>query len=712
MQRLINPRFFLFGAIGLVLGVLCGYSIMFGKLLLPLLFVGLLAVALTILLLLKNKLYLVVTFVFIFTIFGCGVFQLNLLADQKQEVIARPVTLTGRVTDIGRTGSVTNVIYLENCVYDDVEIDGRVRVTVFDGASFQTGDILTVAGTLRSTYVFADDFDTSYLRNDCHYQLTDISVLSCESGALTVDETIRNYIYQTCNQSMFNYTGLMYALITGDDNALAEDVKSYYQASGMIHLIAVSGMHLVYIITIIGFFINKLKLNPLTEFAVMIGPLVFFCYVCNWAPSILRALLMTVCMYLVRWLYGRYDMLVSLSWSVVVLLFVNPYYLFDIGWQLSVLSVLGMATLHLRFDRFLQSKKMGKFAYGLLSALSISLSCTLATFATIAHYFGEVPVLGVVANLVGVPLMSWAFTLGIVGLLPWVFHYALHPADGILWLVTEVAKAVSSLDFAVVSLTAISLAIAVSVVWLFVAGQYVNLKKVAKVVVNCTLCVVLVACFVFTGIPKPHKDQVYVSYDYSGANVVVSNKQGEFWVLSNCENYYAFNDVETYLSQFDYHTLVWVIADFSKYSVQTVPAQFLVDVGVDKVYHLTPTVNAKVVEQLQSKNIPVTQVANNQTVGEGITVQSIFDGSLSGAVISTGEITFAMVYGNVTQADYFLDIIPSADFYVLSAPTERYFQQNLTTFSLYQDYCVTNYGANKYGNFTISQKDGTIIVSF
>ena len=711
MKRTVNPRIFLFSAIGLVVGILCGHTIMFGNWWPFGIIVGLLTASFVTLLLLKNDLRQIVLFTLIFTLVGTGLFQLKIIDDQRHEIVAKQVTIEGRVTDIGRLGNATNVVYLENCTNGDTKIPGRVQMVVYNGEGFQTGDIVVVNGTLRSTYVFADEFDTRYLRNNCHYQLTDITVLSQMSGKLTLGEHIRLYIFNRCANNMFFRPDVMYALITGDTNMMDDLVKIAYQRAGMIHLVAVSGMHLVYIITIIGFFINKLKLNPLAEFAVMIGPLVFFCYVCNWAPSILRALLMTVCTYLVRWISGRYDMLIALSWSVLALLLFNPYYLFDIGWQLSVLSVFGMATLHLRIDRFLQSKKLNKFVYGLLSAISVSLSCTVATFATTAHYFGEVPILGVLANLIGVPLMSWAFTAGLVGLLPWVFKYALHVADGILWIVTQVAEVVSSLDFAVATLSAIALAIAVMVVWLFVIGQYVNLKKKTKVVINTALLLVLVVCFVLAGVKLPCDNQVFVSINFSGADVVVSNKLGEVVVVSNCKSPYNLQIVSDYLQKYKYQSVTWVFTDLSEMAT-TIPPEEFAKLGVDKVYNLSNKSPDKVLEYMYQLGIPVVQVANNQTVGKNITVQSVYDGQLVGAVVRMGELNFAIVYGGEAQTEHFPNVMPTMDFYVVERPTKSYLQQNVVSFSLYQDYCGTNYGANKYGNFTIVQKDGTIVVNF
>ncbi len=711
MKRIVNPRIFLFSAIGLVVGILCGHAIMFGNWWPFGILVGLLTVAFVMLLLLKNNLRTIALFVLVFTLVGTGLFQLKILDDQRHEVIAKQVNLEGRVTDIGRLGGATNVIYLENCTYENVKIPGRVQMVVYNGGSFDTGDIVVVNGTLRSTYVFADQFDTGCLRNNCNYQLTDITVLSQRSGKLTLGERIRLYIFERCANNMFFRPDVMYALITGDTNMIDDLVKVAYQRAGMIHLVAVSGMHLVYIISIIGFFINKLKLNPLAEFAIMIGPLVFFCYVCNWAPSILRALLMTVCTYLVRWISGRYDMLIALSWSVLALLLFNPYYLFDVGWQLSVLSVLGMATLHLRIDRFLQSKKLNKFVYGLLSAISVSFSCTVATFATTSHFYGEVPIMGVLANLIGVPLMSWAFTVGLVGLLPWVFKYALHVADGILWIVTQVATVVSSMDFAVATLSTIALAIAITVVWLFVVGQYVNLKRNTKVVINVALLLVLVVCFVLAGVKLPCDNQVFVSINFSGSDVVVSNEFGEVVVVSNCNSGYSLGVISDHLQKYDYKSVTWVFTDFSEMDT-TIPPEDFAKVGVDKVYNLSNKSPQKALEYMYSLGIPVEQVANNQTVGKNITVQSVYDGQLVGAVVRMGKLSFAVVCGGEAQTEHFLSIMPTMDFYVVEMPTKSYLQQNVVSFSLYQDYCVTNYGANKYGNFTIVEKDGTIVVNF
>ena len=711
MKRLINPRIFLFCAVGLVLGILCGHAIMFGNWLPFGILVGVFALTFVVLLLRKNNLRQIVLFTLIFTLVGTGLFQLKILDDQRHEIVAKQVNLEGRVTDIGRLGNATNVLYLENCTFEDVKIPGRVKVVVYDGQLFQTGDMVVVNGTLRSTYVFADEFDTSCLRNNCNYQLTDITVLAQRPGKLTLGEHIRLYIFNRCTNNMFFHADVMYALITGDTNMMDDPVKIAYQRAGMIHLVAVSGMHLVYIISIIGFFINKLKLNPLAEFAVMIGPLVFFCYVCNWAPSILRALLMTVCTYLVRWISGRYDMLIALSWSVLALLLFNPYYLFDVGWQLSVLSVFGMATLHLRIDRFLKSKKLNKFVYGLLSAISVSFSCTVATFATTAHFFGEVPILGVFANLIGVPLMSWAFTAGLVGLLPWVFKYALHLADGILWIVTQVATVVSSFDFAVATLSAMALAIAVTVVLLFVVGQYVNANKNTKVVVKVALLLVLVVCFVLAGVKLPCQNQVFASINFSGADVVVTNHLGDVVVVSNCQNHYSFGTICDYLQKYKHKSVTWVFTDFSKLDT-TIPMDDFSKLGVDKVYNLSHKSPNKALEYMHDLGIPVVQVANNQTVGNGITVQSVYDGQLVGVVVRMEELTFAIVDGSEAQVEHFQAIVPMADFYVMERPTANYLQQNVVTFSLYQDYCATNYGANKYGNFTIAQKDGTIVVNF
>ncbi len=708
-MKLINFRLSLFCAIGIVVGILCAYNIMFGEWLLTILFFAIGIIALTLLIVFKSKLWKYLLFVLIFALIGITVFQLHEFSRQDREIISQEVTLTGRVSDIDRNGNVRNVLYLENCTYDNQKIKGRVYVPVFDGDKYSTGDIVTFHGTLRSTYLYADNMDTDFLRNNVSYQLTDATLTSQNEGSLKFAEKVRKYIFDVCQENMFEYSGIMYALLTGDDNAMDPLVKSYYQNAGLIHLLAVSGMHIVYIITILGFFLNRFKLHPMVEFAIIFLPLVAFSYVCRWVPSMTRAMLMTVCVYLARWVFGRYDLLTSLSWSVVILLCIQPNYLFDVGWQLSVLSVFGMATLHARIDRFLQSKKLKKFWYDLLSSISVSLSCTVATFPVMAHFFESVPVLGVFANIIAVPTMSWSFTLGIIGMIPWVFSYFLHPADGILIGVTAIAKFVSSLDFAVVHVVAIALAILVAIVWLLIVGQYLNLSKKLTVVSNILCAVAFVVCFVVAGIKIPCKDQIKAFYTYDSIDIVATQKEGNVVVVSNCEDDYSFDDIQRYLSKLDYDSCTWYVYDFSKFDGDY--ADSLVQLKVSKVYLLSSDANDVAKQSLQNHGVDVVSVKPNTAHGKGILVQSVYDGSLSGVIVEIGEITVALSVNENTE-DRFCQIFSSADIYALQSLSQSYIDKKLVTFSLYQEYCDTNYGANKYGNFTIGKKDGTIVISF
>ena len=79
MKRTVNPRIFLFSAIGLVVGILCGHAIMFGNWWPFGIIVGLLTASFVTLLLLKNDLRQIVLFLLIFTLVGTGLFQLKII---------------------------------------------------------------------------------------------------------------------------------------------------------------------------------------------------------------------------------------------------------------------------------------------------------------------------------------------------------------------------------------------------------------------------------------------------------------------------------------------------------------------------------------------------------------------------------------------------------------------------------------------------------
>ena len=110
--------------------------------------------------------------------------------------------------------------------------------------------------------------------------------------------------------------------------------------------------------------------------------------------------------------------------------------------------------------------------------------------------------------------------------------------------------------------------------------------------------------------------------------------------------------------------------------------------------------------------ITLTRVFPNTQVGKGVSVQAVYDGSLCAAVVTAGDITVANVVAEGVAAQNFPSLRSDLDFCVINGSADSYAERGICTITHYQQSANGNFGANKYGNFTITQKDGKISLSF
>lgn len=712
MRRLINVRVPLFCALGLVLGVISCKELLCGDFYFGLILGVLLMAGLGVALVLKRAVK-VIAVLLCFALLGFGVAQLSYHVVEGKEVIAREVTVTGRVCDLGRNReSATNVYYLENCVDVDSgeKFRGRIQTYYHCEDFLEVGDVVTVSGVLNSTYPIKSSVNSFEIRNKIYYELDDCKLQSRESGRVKFDEKARRYVFEVAIVFAPENYGVVYALLTGDRGAIESDVVENFQRAGTLHLLAVSGLHVGFVVALVAFALKRFKLHPLVECGIILVPLLFYAYICGFSPSVTRAVTMTVCVYLSRVVLGRYDMLTSLSISAVLLIFLTPYTIFDAGFQLSFLSVFGIATLHASVTRLFLRRKINRFVRYFLNAFLLSASCSLATLFVLAVNFGQVPLLGVFVNLFAIPLVTVVFVLCVFGMLPWVFHYLLFVADKLLIALIWLNEKVSNLSFATVSITALSVSVAIVALLMFIVGGFVNLRKIAKRVACVTCALLLVATVLFAMIPSKARERVFVSFGYGDTVIAATSNEGEAVIVGNFSDNSATTSTVQFLSKYRLVNCKLFITDFSQAN------QFSVNLALDnlpvtEVYLLMPASNDSVSEIFAARGVTVKDQSPNSVVGDGVSVRSIYNGVFSAVNVRVGKIDvcFATSYSSTCALQYF----SYADLYVLSGQNaEEYSAVGVTTFTRTQTNLPYNYGANKYGNFTIRQKDDKIIFSF
>lgn len=202
--------------------------------------------------------------------------------------------------------------------------------------------------------------------------------------------------------------GVMETLLLGERQQLDGEIKELYQKGGMAHILAISGLH----ISMIGMGAFRLmkKIGSHTWSAALISLLGISLFVAmsGGGVSAQRAWIMFL-LYLIAQVTGRaYDGLTAWSIAGVLLLGENPLWLLNQGFQLSFVAVFGVLwiyqTVHAREDRYLEN------------AILLYISVQLVLLPFTIHMTGEVPVYGILLNLICLPFATLLLGGGLAGI--------------------------------------------------------------------------------------------------------------------------------------------------------------------------------------------------------------------------------------------------------------------------------------------------------
>ncbi len=244
-------------------------------------------------------------------------------------------------------------------------------------------------------------------------------------------------------------------LTLGIKDYIDAETTRYFQDTGTLHALAVSGAHLQIIFMVLGFSLQRFK-KPKTQryylFSVLLG-IWSFAFITGWCASVLRAAIMYT-VFLIGQSKGYY----KLSWnqlgfSAFLLLLVDPNYLYDVGFQLSYAAIAGIAIASQFWPT--DALSINKVYRYFLNTVIATIGATMGTAIISAFYFHQFPIWFLPANLVAVPLTAVLLPLTLLSipfsliseLLPWL-SLALNSFYSYL---IELMKSIASLPFAVVN---------------------------------------------------------------------------------------------------------------------------------------------------------------------------------------------------------------------------------------------------------------------
>jgi competence protein ComEC len=201
--------------------------------------------------------------------------------------------------------------------------------------------------------------------------------------------------------------GLAEAMLIGYKDDLDKNLVQSYSATGVVHIIAISGLHLALIYWLLNMLtkpLEKLKRARYVKPLIIISGLWLFSLAAGASPSVLRAALMFTCLVIGNNLYRKTPIYNSLAASAFLLLCINPFWLWDAGFQLSYAAVLSIV-LFMKpiYNCWYVRNKAANHCWKLLS---VTMAAQILTAPICLYHFHQFPTLFLFTNLVAVPLSS------------------------------------------------------------------------------------------------------------------------------------------------------------------------------------------------------------------------------------------------------------------------------------------------------------------
>lgn len=268
------------------------------------------------------------------------------------------------------------------------------EVRNFEGSTFNYAKFLAKKGIYSTSYVKA-----------CDAELHKLEKLSFKDRINRLRESYISKISEMTGNG--DESATIIAITIGDKSFLDPETRNAYSASGTMHLLAVSGLHVGFIYTFLSFiliFLGNSGYSKFIRLIIIIATLWIYALIVGFSPSITRAVIMAtiyeVCKNMERDRIGMN----TLSLSALVITIIKPQTLFEIGFQLSFVSLLSIIIIHPKVEHIFSLKnRLIKYIW---TTLSISLACQIGTSLITISSFGFFPAYFLLANLVAIPLSA------------------------------------------------------------------------------------------------------------------------------------------------------------------------------------------------------------------------------------------------------------------------------------------------------------------
>ncbi|MBZ4036274.1 ComEC family competence protein [Flavobacterium sp. 17A] len=389
----------------------------------------------------------------------------------------------------------------------------------------------------------------------------------CQKKEILVSKTITKDIWYYCaklhsriisnlEKSKFSKEemNVALALILVQQQEISQDIIQDYQYSGATHILSVSGLHVGFIMLFITFILKPIPNTKKGSFLKLVSILISlagFAIISGLSPSVLRSVVMFSFIAIGNHLRRNGNIYHTLLISILLILLFEPYFLFDVGFQLSYLALFFILWLHpLLKNIYNPRNKLIRYVW---EALTVSFAAQIGTLPLCLYYFHQFPGLFFVTNIIILPVLSFIMIAGIVVMLIAIFTnpplFITMIFEKSIYLLNLMIHVVASVDSFVIRNISFNFYYLITF-YVLITGTIIWLKKpnyTKSILVLCSLILVQLS-FILTKI-QSEREKEFIIYNEKD-NTLISERIGKHIIVYSRDTVFAKNQNNRAISSY------------------------------------------------------------------------------------------------------------------------------------------------------------------
>lgn len=321
--------------------------------------------------------------------------------------------------------------------------------------------------------------------------------------------------------------GVVDALLFGQRSHLSEKIQSDFRNAGVMHVLAISGLHIGILYWIMDLFFRLFIRSKNIRFVTVILALVCFAIITGLIGSVVRAVLMFAIVGSGMMFKRKTSAINVLALSLFVILIFKPSFLFDIGLQLSFLAVFSIIYLYPIIRPYFQSKFLALRYF--LELIGISIVAQIGILPLAVYYFGQIPLLFLLGNLIVIPIITFVLiALVILLILNFISNsLSIFLGKGIALLIDFINHSIawisSQVDFIITNIKISGVQCLLFLALIFMIGYAFKYYSYRKIVYIFVIIIAIQMSYFYEFSKVKANQQLHILYDYNSLTLAKIN---------------------------------------------------------------------------------------------------------------------------------------------------------------------------------------------